>query len=232
MKKLLLIEDEEVMAEVMIDNLEAEGYQVTWASDGAKGLQQWEESSPDLVLLDVMLPHTDGFTLCETMRNAGDPTPVLFLSAKGQPEDRVRGLALGGDDYLAKPFHLPELLLRIHNLLQRHSRHTNQPTSHLFMIGKHQVDRRTGQVHLADGRYAQLNNEEMKLLLLFVQQPNEILDRETILDQVWGDDIFPSSRAIERLVHRLQHIFEANPHEPIFFRKLSGIRFKYCPKEE
>ena len=228
MKKLLLIEDEEVLAEVMLDNLEAEGYDVTWASDGAKGLETWKQSKPDLVLLDVMLPHMDGFHLCETMRNNGDQTPVLFLSAKGQPEDRVRGLTLGADDYLTKPFHLPELLLRIQNLLQRHTT-TTAPTTHIIHINDHQVNRRTGQVLLADGRYAQLSDEEMRLLSLFLQHPNDVLDRETILDQVWGDNVFPSSRTIERLVQRLQHVFEPNPHEPQYFHKLAGVRFQYKP---
>lgn len=229
MKKLLLIEDEEVLAEVILDNLNAEGYDVTWAPDGAQGMERWKQSQFDLVLLDVMLPHIDGFHLCETMRQAGEKTPVLFLSAKGQPEDRVKGLSLGGDDYLTKPFHLPELLLRIQNLLQRHT-HPQEASDPIIRIHEHRVDRRNGQALLADGRYVQLSDEEMRLLNLFLQSPNQILDRETILDQVWGDDVFPSSRAIERLVQRLQHIFEPNPYKPVHFHQLAGIRFQYTPK--
>lgn len=230
MKRLLLVEDEEFLAEIILDNLEAEGYDVTWANDGRKALESWSKASPDLVLLDVMLPHVDGFEVCRRMREAGDQTPVLFLSAKTQPEDRVKGLSLGGDDYLAKPFHLPELLLRIHNMLQRqqwHNQHT--PNHNVMHVGQHQVDRTTGEVMLADGRYAQLQPEELRMLTLFLQNEGRTLDRDTILDNVWDDQVFPSSRAIERLVQRLQNVFEPNPHNPLYFHKLSGIRFRYTP---
>lgn len=234
MKRLLLVEDEEILAEVILDNLEAEGYDVTWANNGAKALECWSASPPDLVLLDVMLPHVDGFEVCRRMREAGDQTPVLFISAKSQPEDRVRGLTLGGDDYLAKPFHLPELLLRIHNMLQRqqwHSNHSPAPDNNVLYVGKHQVDRVTGEVMLSDGRYAQLQPDELRMLALFVQHANTVLDRDTILDNVWDDQVFPSSRAIERLVQRLQNVFEPNPHQPLYFHKLPGIRFRYTPED-
>lgn len=226
MKRLLLIEDEEVLAEVILDNLENEGYDTLWAQDGIEGLNLWQQHSPDLVLLDVMLPKRSGFEVCREMRERGDRTPVLFLSAKAQAEDRVQGLTLGGDDYLAKPFHLPELLLRIHNMLQRQTWHLHHKTDKIVYLGKHQVDCHTGEVLLSDGRYAHLQEEELRLLLLFLHHNGEILDRDKILDHLWDEEVLPSSRAIERLVQRLQAVFEENPNEPVFLHKLPGVRFR------
>ncbi|GAJ14331.1 unnamed protein product, partial [marine sediment metagenome] len=116
---MLIVEDERVLAEVLADNLREEGLEVAVARDGESALQLWQSSQPDLVILDVMLPRLSGLDVCRRMRTAGDRTPVLFLSAKGQPEERVEGLRVGGDDYMGKPFHLPELLLRVQNMLSR-----------------------------------------------------------------------------------------------------------------
>lgn len=232
MKRLLLVEDEEVLAEVMLDNLEEEGYSVSWAKDGEEALYLWQKQKPDIVLLDVMLPKRSGFDVCRAMREQGDHTPVLFLSAKAQPEDRVQGLALGGDDYLTKPFHLPELLLRIHNMLQRQSWHQQHKSDRILAVGTHQVDCHTGEVMLAQGRYAHLQEEELQLLLLFVQKEGQLLDRDTILDHLWGHDVLPSSRTIERLIHRLQQVFEDNPNEPVYFQKFPGMRFRFAQPEK
>ena len=117
--RLLLVEDERGLADVLADNLREEGYEPLVVYDGEAALRSWREGGFDLVVLDVMLPEMDGVTLCRTLRSEGDETPVLFLSARGRPEERVEGLAAGGDDYLAKPFHLPEFLLRVQALLRR-----------------------------------------------------------------------------------------------------------------
>jgi two-component system, OmpR family, alkaline phosphatase synthesis response regulator PhoP len=119
--RILLVEDESSLAEIIADNLEAEHYETLLAKDGRVGMNMWQTQKPDLVVLDVMLPYLDGYELCKRMRETGDTTPVLFLSAKGRPDERVMGLQAGGDDYLAKPFHLPEFLLRVQNMLRRKS---------------------------------------------------------------------------------------------------------------
>ena len=119
--RILVVEDEKHLADGIRENLEVEGYDVDVALDGPAGLSSAQESRFDLILLDVMLPGMDGFTVCETLRDAGDRTPVLFLTARGAPSDRIRGLEAGGDDYLAKPFHLRELLLRVSAILRRGS---------------------------------------------------------------------------------------------------------------
>ena len=117
--RVLIVEDEAGLAAVLADNLRDEGLAVSTAPDGVTGEQMWADERPDLVVLDVMLPRLDGFALCERMRDAGYDTPVLYLSARGEADDRVRGLRVGGDDYLPKPFHLPEFLLRVKALLRR-----------------------------------------------------------------------------------------------------------------
>ena len=119
MSSILIIEDETPIADILADNLQDEGYTTLHAADGSSGLRCWQTERPNLVILDVMLPHLSGYEVCRTMRERGDTTPVLFLSAKGQADDRVQGLRAGGDDYLPKPFHLPEFLLRVENMLRR-----------------------------------------------------------------------------------------------------------------
>lgn len=229
-KRILVIEDETDMAEILVDNLEAEGYEVTSARDGREGLALWRSFSPHLVVLDVMLPHLSGYDICRTLREEGDHTPVLFLSAKGQPEARVQGLASGGDDYLIKPFHLPELLLRIRALLQRAAWPATQTPSEQTYVGTHRVDLRAWTVHLDDGKTLLLREEEVRLLRFLLAHPNTLFGRDALLDGVWQDDIFPSSRVLESYFARLREIFEADPQAPRFFHSYRGLRFVFYPK--
>lgn len=230
MTRILLVEDEMDLGDIIADNLEDEGYEVHRANDGREGLAQWRSCQPDLVVLDVMLPHMDGLSLCKLLRQEGDRTPVLFLSAKGQPEDRVKGLSVGGDDYLVKPFHLPEFLMRVHTMLRR--QHWNQDDEEnplQTQFGGHTIDLERGQAQLNDGRQIELSRDERKLLALFVSRPGDILNREFLLDSLWSDGVYPSTRAIERLVQQLRNWFEPQPHSPIYFHRLSGVRFQFTP---
>ncbi|MCB9637963.1 MAG: response regulator transcription factor [Myxococcales bacterium] len=228
-KKVLVIEDERDMAEILVDNLEAEGYDVTSARDGREGVTVWHDFSPDLVILDVMLPHLSGYDVCRTMREEGYQTPVLFLSAKGQPEARVQGLASGGDDYLTKPFHLPELLLRVRALLQRSSWQAQNTPSEQLKIGPHLVDLRAWSVASPDGKTLLLREEEVRLLRYLSAHPRKILARDVLLDGVWQDDIFPSSRVLEGYFQRLREIFESDPLQPRYFHSYRGLRFAFYP---
>jgi two-component system alkaline phosphatase synthesis response regulator PhoP len=236
-EKILVIEDESDMGELLVDNLEAEGYLVAWAQDGREGERLWYEFSPHAVILDVMLPHRNGFALCQMMREAGSRTPILFLSAKGQPEARVQGLASGGDDYLCKPFHLPELLLRLRNLLQRSAwaKAESAPVSlpipvSLTQIGTHKINQETGDVTLSDGRLLRLREEELKLIRFLLQHPKTILDRDTLLDGVFSEESLPSSRVLEGYFHRLRQIFEKEATTPRRFHSLRGMRFFFSPE--
>ena len=228
---ILIVEDETTIAEVLADNLQDEGYKTLIAADGASGLRCWQNDSPNLVVLDVMLPQLSGFEVCRTMRARGDATPVLFLSAKGQVEDRVQGLRAGGDDYLPKPFHLPEFLLRVENMLRRQGWGTGTLTSadDTLRFGGHKVDFRTWTATLTGGRREPLGERELKILKLFHERPGEVVSRDDILDTVWGDDAFPSSRTVDNFVVRLRRLFEPDPGAPRYFHTVWGVGYRFTP---
>ena len=229
--RVLVVEDEAAMADVLRDNLEAEGYRVTVAPDGPSGEAAWARGA-DLVVLDVMLPGVDGFSLCERRRAAGDATPVLFLSARGEPEDRVRGLRAGGDDYLAKPFHLPEFLLRVDALLRRRSWGTTAPPVEELRFAGHAVDLRSWTAELADGRREALGVREVGILRLLATRAGQVVGRDDILDAVWGDDAFPSSRTIDNVVLRLRRLFEPDPSAPVHIHTVWGVGYRFTPEPE
>ncbi|HWG84320.1 MAG TPA: response regulator transcription factor [Deinococcales bacterium] len=233
MKRVLVVEDEPLMAELLADNLAAEGYEVSIAPDGLKALEQWRSFRPDLVVLDLMLPHLDGFSVCRRMREAGERAPVLFLSARGEPEDRVEGLAAGGDDYVAKPFHLPEFLLRVANMLRRQdwfaARNTDEDG---FSFGGHRVDYRSWCARLASGRSEYLSERELSIFRLLAERSGQVVSREDILDLVWGTDVFPSSRTVDNFVVRLRRIFEPDPANPIYFHTVWGVGYRFTPSGE
>lgn len=228
--KLLVIEDEQSFAEVLRDNLEVEGYSVSHAADGEEGKLLWQQLDPDLIVLDVMLPKLSGFELCKQMRKEGDRTPVLFLSAKGQAADRVKGLSAGGDDYLAKPFHLPEFLLRVANMLKRQRWAEQLPKESKLDFGGHTVDFRSWNATLANGKEELLGEREVGILKLLASRPNNVVSRDDILDEVWGNDVFPSSRTVDNFVVRLRKLFEPQPSEPIYFHTIWGVGYKFTPE--
>lgn len=227
--RLLLVEDERALADVLTDNLRAEGYEPVVAHDGRVAQRHWREGGFDLVVLDVMLPEIDGVTLCRTLRGEGDRTPVLFLSARGRPEERVEGLAAGGDDYLAKPFHLPEFLLRVQALLRRAGQGS---ASERIRFGGHQIDLRSWTATLANGRQEALGERETGILRLLASRPNEVVSRDDILDEVWGDDAFPSSRTVDNVVLRLRKTFEPDPSDPRYLHTVWGVGYRFTPEGE
>jgi len=229
LKRILVVEDEETIADILEDNLIAEGYKVLLARDGKDGLEQWQKNDLDLVVLDVMLPLINGFDICKTMRDNHDQTPVLFLSALGQPNDRVKGLSLGGDDYLAKPFHLPEFLLRVEKLLKRQS-WRQEPEADSFEFADFIVDFKSWTIQTSDGKKINLGEREMGILRILIKRKDEVVSRDEILDYVWGDDAFPSSRTVDNFVLKLRKIFEPNRSEPIYIHNIWGVGYKFTPK--
>jgi len=239
-RRVLIVEYERVLAEVLADNLREEGLEVAVARDGESALQLWQSSQPDLVILDVMLPRLSGLDVCRRMRTAGDRTPVLFLSAKGQPEERVEGLRVGGDDYMGKPFHLPELLLRVQNMLSRlewgqeaYFRRAERGVEVApagLSFGGHQVDFRTWNATLADGRVEPLGEREIGILRLLAERAGEVVSRDEILDRVWGGDIFPSSRTVDNFIVRLRKLFEPDPAHPIYLHTVWGVGYRFTPE--
>ncbi len=225
---VLIVEDEVALADVLADNLREEGWGVLLAHDGESGRARWRASEPDLVVLDVMLPRLDGFRLCEKMRAEGFDTPVLYLSARGAAHDRVRGLEAGGDDYLPKPFHLPEFLLRVRALLRRRGWGDAAPPARAE-FGGHTVDFRSWTAHLADGRNEPLGEREVGILRLLSERAGDVVSRDDILDAVWGGDAFPSSRTVDNFVLRLRRLFEPDPSSPRYFHTVWGVGYRFTP---
>jgi two-component system, OmpR family, alkaline phosphatase synthesis response regulator PhoP len=231
--RILIVEDEPTLAELLEFNLSAEGYSVSVATDGELALEKWRLEKPDLVLLDVMLPRRSGYDVCRQARLEGLRTGVLFLSAKGEANDRITGLEVGGDDYLAKPFHLRELLLRIATILRRQSWFTatlEPDRTSMFEFAGHHIDFAAWTVQLANGTLENLGEREAMMLKLFVENPNCVVSRNEILDRIWGEDNYPSSRTIDNFIVRLRRILEPDPSRPKYLHTVWGVGYRFTPE--
>jgi two-component system alkaline phosphatase synthesis response regulator PhoP len=226
--KILVVEDEEHLAEGILLNLDAEGYQPILARTGPEALERARKGGLDLIILDVMLPGISGFHVCEELRRCGSRVPILFLTAKGRPEDRVRGLDLGGDDYLSKPFHLKELLSRVRALLRRQDWYRAAPVvAGPFFFGGNEVDFATGDFTSRRGERDRLTEKEAAILRLLVERRGEAVSRAEIVDRVWGPGDPPTARTIDNFVLRLRKRFEEDPARPRFLQTVFGIGYRF-----
>ncbi len=231
--RILLVEDETHVARGVRENLEAEGYAVEVAIDGVQGLARIRRQEYSLVILDVMLPGLDGFTVCRQMRTEGIDTPVLFLSARAGGQDRIAGLGAGGDDYLAKPFDLRELLLRVAAIVRRRARFDEMTAREpVLRFGGNELDFRTCRGHSADGTEQVLSQKEAMILKALADRPGEVLWREDILEKVWGNEVLPSSRIIDQYVDQLRQRFEADPATPRFIQGVRGAGYRFTDSSE
>lgn len=231
--RILLVDDEVNLARGIRENLEAEGYAVESAADGLHALAKVRAEEFGLVILDVMLPGTDGFTVCQRMRAEGHDTPVLFLSARGGGDDRVRGLEAGGDDYLPKPFQLRELLLRVNAILRRRARYDEMTAREpVLRFGDNEFDFRTFRGKSADGTEHVLTQKEAMILKVLAERKGEVLWRDDILEKVWGNEVLPSSRTIDNFIVRLRKRFEANPEQPQFIHTVRGVGYRFTATAE
>ncbi len=225
--KILLAEDEENIASTIVLNLELEGYVVSHASKGKQALDIATKKHYDLIILDVMLPEMDGFTICEGIRKAGITTPILFLTAKGTSTDRVLGLKLGADDYLTKPFDLEEFLLRIKNLLKRNP--AVNDTSNIYTFSNNTINYISYEISNSKGEVSQLSKREMELLKLLIQRANQVISREEILERLWNDESLPTPRTIDNFILSYRKLFEQNSKEPQHFHSIRGVGYKFTP---
>ena len=229
--KILVVDDEVHLAAGIRENLEAEGYRAEMAHDGSAGLERLRAEPFDLVVLDVMMPNMDGLELCAQLRREGVQTPVLFLTVKGDAEDRVRGFEAGGDDYLTKPFHLRELLLRVAAILRRSSWYQSSESSTLT-FGGNRIDFKTYEARAWDNTMHSLTHKEAMILRVLAERPAEIVTREEILDRVWGYEVFPSTRTIDNFIVRLRKRFERNPEMPAHFHTVRGVGYRFTPEPQ
>jgi two-component system alkaline phosphatase synthesis response regulator PhoP len=231
--RILLVEDEPNLARGIRENLEAEGYHVDVLGDGRVALTRIRQEEFNLIVLDVMLPGMDGFSVCETMRREGRDTPVLFLTAKGGPNDRIRGLEAGGDDYLPKPFQLRELLLRVSAILRRRVRYDAVTALEpVVRFGGNEFDFRNFRGRSFDGRDQLLTQKEAMILKELVQRRGAVIWRDELLEKVWGDDVLPSTRTIDNFVMRLRKRFEPDPEKPRHFHTVRGIGYRFSADAE
>jgi len=221
--RLLLIEDETPLRVAVRDSLTDEGWRVITAANGQDGFDKALAEKPDVIVLDIMLPKLDGYTLCRELRRLGHRMPVLMLTARGQVEDRVHGLDCGADDYLVKPFSLAELKARIRALHRRSQHEAAQPERATF--GDVEVDLVRRRVTRA-GRDITLTAKEYGVLALLIQHAGQTVSREQFLDLVWGHAAFPTTRTVDNHIARLRTRLEPDPAAPRFILTLpkSGYR--------
>ena len=231
--KILIVEDEPTLAELLEFNLSSEGYSLSVATDGEIALEKWRLEQPDLVVLDVMLPKLSGYDVCRQARLEGLRTGVLFLSAKGEASDRITGLEAGGDDYLGKPFHLRELLLRVATILRRQTWFTaalEPDRTNTFAFAEHRIDFAAWTIQLANGTLENLGEREAMMLKLFVENPNRVVPRNEILDRIWGETSYPSSRTVDNFMVRLRRILEPDPSAPKYLHTVWGVGYRFTPE--
>jgi DNA-binding response OmpR family regulator len=235
---VLIVEDEEHLAQGLKFNLEAEGYRASIARDGETALElaAAPNAAIDAIVLDVMLPGRDGFSVVEQLRERDDHTPVLMLTARGRSEDVLRGFAAGADDYLPKPFDLSILLARLHSILRRWSwqrRESDTPapaeTEAAFTFSGRTIDFDALELHVS-GRSVRLTVMEADLLRYLVRHQGRIISRKELLEQVWRMREDTDTRAIDNFIVRLRRYLEDDPANPTFLRTVRGVGYRFDPQ--
>jgi DNA-binding response OmpR family regulator len=220
-KTILIVEDDPVLLRGLKDNFETQGYLVRIARDGQKGLDALLTEPPDLLLLDLMLPKVNGYEICRTARSRQLDMPIIMLTAKGQEDDIVRGLELGADDYVTKPFSIRELLARVKAFLRRQG-----PESVEYEFGNCRLDL-TAHKLFKKGVEVELTAKEFRLLEFFVKRAGRALTRDSILEAVWGDEVIVTDRSVDRCVTTLRGKIEADPRNPRFIHTIRDIGYRF-----
>jgi DNA-binding response OmpR family regulator len=224
MHRILIIEDDDAIRMGLEDDLKLEGYEILAAACGDQGLAYAQTGIPDLIILDIMLPGLDGFTVCQALRTSGNTVPILVLTAKSGEVDKVLGLELGADDYMTKPFSPRELLSRVKALLRRAN--LASPETIACHINDVEIDFRSHVVRKS-GHPVPLSALEFDLLHFFVNRPDEVLTRDVILDGVWGKDVYVTSRTVDTHVAHLRQKLEDDPTHPRTLVGVRGIGYKF-----
>jgi DNA-binding response OmpR family regulator len=222
--KILVIEDEPNMVAGLRDNFEFDGYEVITARDGIEGLERALAESPDLVVLDVMMPRMSGLEVCRQLRAKRASIPIIMLTARGQEVDKVVGLELGADDYVTKPFSIRELLARVRAILRRTAAVPKNQDQHSF--GDVEVDLLRRRV-LRSGKLLDISSKEFELLKYFICHSGEALSRDRLLEDVWGYDNYPSTRTVDTHIVRLRQKLEPDPEQPQYFLTVHGTGYQF-----
>lgn len=226
MKRVLLVEDDRDIVELVKYNLEKEGYQLFSATDGATGLAQVRKTPPDLLILDLMLPKLSGLEICKEIRKDVNLNrlPILILTAKGEEADRIVGLELGADDYVTKPFSPRELAARVKALLRRSE--PGAPPEKLVEVGALRIDPAAYRVTRA-GKAVAMSTLEFRLLYFLASRPDRVFTRDQLLDAVWGTERFVTPRSVDVYVRRLREKIEMDPQRPTYMKTVRGAGYKF-----
>ncbi|MEI8172117.1 MAG: response regulator transcription factor [Deltaproteobacteria bacterium] len=236
-KRILIIEDDGHIAEGLRLNLSLRGYDVMIAADGSSGLREWKERKPDMIVLDIMLPGIDGLSILRNIRLEDERIPILIITAKSEPEYRVKGLSYGVDDYLSKPFNLDEFLLRVERLLIRAAwSEENNPSRaalscvrNTYTFGGNTVDFDRFTAHCRLGQVT-LTEQEAKILKLFIANRGKPLSRNELLEIGWGYVGTTPTRTVDNFIVRFRKYFEDDPQHPVFFRSLRSVGYIFDPE--
>jgi DNA-binding response OmpR family regulator len=225
MKRILIIEDDAAILRGLKDNLEYESYEVMTAVDGEEGYYLIKEKKPDLIILDLMLPKMNGYELCRKVRNEGVTTPILMLTARGEEMDRVHGLDLGADDYVTKPFSVPELLARIRAIIRRIQKAKTGDLPNDLKFGEVSVDFKCFEARKGD-EVLDLSRKEFGVLRLLAARAGEVITRDELLDEVWGYDQYPTTRTVDNHIALLRTKLEDDPSKPRHLLTVHGVGYK------
>ncbi len=228
--RILLVEDEETLAVGLEYNLIEEGYIVNWAKNGREAINFFEKEKFDLIILDIMLPYINGFEVAEKVRKSNPQIPILMLTAKTESGDKVKGLEKGADDYMTKPFHLQELLLRIKGMLKRKSWYTSTSQKQpVYKFGNNEINFKTLNC-LHSNEKIRLTPQEAMLLKYLVERKGEIVSRKELLENVWHLNPEVETRTVDIFVARLRKYFEPDQSKPVYFKSIRGAGYMFEEK--
>lgn len=220
---IAVVEDEPGVRSGLTLNLELEGYKVVSASDGEEGIRIIQEHNPDLIILDVMMPLKDGFEVCREVRNSGNSAPIILLTAKSEEVDKVLGLELGADDYLAKPFGMKELIARVKALLRRSQK---VQTSDTVQFSDVVIDFKAYKAE-RNREPIDLSAREYRLLKFLISKVGQVVTRDQLLDEVWGYNSYPTTRTVDNHIAKLRQKVEPNLIEPKHILTVHGVGYKF-----
>jgi len=225
-KTILVIEDDVSILRGLIDNIKFEGYEVLSASDGHAGLKLALEDSTDLVLLDIMLPGLSGYDICRKVKEQKPDLPIIMVTARGKEVDKVAGLDFGADDYVTKPFSIPELMARIRAVLRRYQ--DDKPVPERYTFGNVVLDFKKYQT-LVNGKDVHLSAREYAILRFLIARAEEVIHRHDLLDEVWGYESYPTTRTVDNYILDLRKKLEEDPSHPKHILSIRGAGYKFVP---
>ncbi len=228
-RKILIVDDEHAIVDILRYNLEKNGYETICAYDGTEGLNIARQADPDLILLDIMLPGTDGFEVCRTLRDEGNNVPIIMITAREEETDKVFGLELGADDYITKPFSMREVVARVRTNIRRASSQAAAAESSGNVIQFREIELDLDRHSVSkNGRELDLTQREYELIKFFMQNPGKVISREELMTQVWQYDYFGDMRTVDVAVRRLREKLEDSPADPVYVLTKRGMGYYFA----